>query len=200
MSVKDLRKELAELQKAFLGAKSITKMKKHEVYHRLETMKKAIALRESTPEPAPMKPLSTGAPKARAITTEKQEIAEGIEITVPKAPKGGKASATTHSKRTDPKVKAVPKNTKAPKVEDAEVAPAAPDTKKKRIVPPKVVFDEKEAPSDTIEIVEPVVIHKKTIKKKVAAEKPAETTEPGPASPEPVVAPVKLPGGCRPIE
>lgn len=201
MSVNDLRKELIALQKAFLGGKSVSNMKKHEVYHRLETMKKAIALKESIPEPAPMKPLSTGAPKARAITVEKKEIGEGIEVSVPKAPKGGKQSAVKHSKRTDSKTKAEPKEVKPPKVEEKPVETAAPDTKKKRIVPPKVVFDES-ADSDKIEIVEEPVIRKKVIKKITKKEEVAteSTTEPGPASPVPVAAPAaKLPGGVRAI-
>lgn len=196
MSVSDLRKELLKLQKEFLGGKSISKLHKHEVYHRIESMKKVLGAKSETPEPEPMKPISTGAPKARDISVEKAKIAEDVEVSVPKAPKGGKASAAKHSKRDDPKVKATPKEAKPPKV--AEPAPeAAPASEKKpRRVPPKVVLDE--GPAEKIELVSEEPIRKKVIKKKA---KPAETAEPGPESPAPVAAPapVKLPGGCRPI-
>lgn len=195
MSVSDLRKELLKLQKEFLGGKSISKLHKHEVYHRIESMKKVMGAKSETPEPEPMKPISTGAPKAREISVEKAKIAEDVEVSVPKAPKGGKQSAPKHSKRTDPKVKAEPKEPKPPKVvEPAPEAAPAPE-KKPRRVPPKVVLDE--GPAEKIELVSEEPIRKKVIKKKA---KPAETTEPGPASPAPVAAPAaKLPGGCRPI-
>lgn len=199
MSVSDLRKELLKLQKEFLGGKSISKLHKHEVYHRIESMKKVLGAKSETPEPEPMKPISTGAPKAREISVEKAKIAEDVEVSVPKAPKGGKQSAPKHSKRTDPKVKAEPKEPKPPKVAEPapEAAPAA--EKKPRRVPPKVILDE--APAEKIELVSEEPVRKKIIKKKAAA--PANTAEPGPESPAPVAAPapaaVKLPGGCRPI-
>lgn len=206
MSVGDLRKELLKLQKEFLGGKSVSKMPKHEVYHRLEAFKKVMTSKSETPVPEPMKPLSTGAPKARDITVEKAVIADETEVSIPKAPKGGKASAPKHSKRTDPKIKATPKEPKPPKVTEQVVTPdaaAAPSAEKKpRRVPPKVVFDDKEdAPSDKIELVseEPV---RKTVKRKIVKKEsaPADVTESGPASPPPVAAPaVKLPGGVRPI-
>jgi len=200
MSVSDLRKELLKLQKEFLGGKSISKLHKHEVYHRIESMKKVLGAKSETPEPEPMKPISTGAPKAREISVEKKAIADDVEMSVPKAPKGGKQSAPKHSKRTDPKVKAEPKEPKPPKVaEPAPEAAPAPVEKKPRRVPPKVVLDE--GPAEKIELVSDEPVRKKVIKKK--ALKPAETTEPGPESPAPVTAPapvpVKLPGGCRPI-
>ena len=198
MSVGDLRKELLKLQKEFLGGKSVSKMPKHEVYHRLEAFKKVMTSKSETPVPEPMKPISTGAPKARDISVEKTVIADDVEVSVPKAPRGGKASAPKHSKRTDPKVKAEPKEPKPPKVSEPEVAAAAaPSEKKPRRVPPKVVFDKDDAPSDKIELVSEEPIRKKVIKKK---KETTSTEEPGPASPAPVAAPVaKLPGGCRPI-
>lgn len=197
MSVGDLRKELLKLQKEFLGGKSVSKMPKHEVYHRLEAFKKVMTSKSETPVPEPMKPISTGAPKARDISVEKTVIADDVEVSVPKAPRGGKASAPKHSKRTDPKVKAEPKEPKPPKVSEPEAAAAPAPEKKPRRVPPKVVFDKDDAPSDKIELVSEEPIRKKVIKKK---KETAPTEESGPASPAPVAAPAaKLPGGVRPI-
>jgi len=198
MSVAELRKELLSLQKEILGG-TISTVKKHEVAHRLDALKKAMAHKAETPEPAPMKPKSTGAPKARDIPTEKAVIAEDVEMTVPKAPVGGKRSATKHSKRADPKVKAEPKEAKPPKVEVEEkpaAAPAAEKPKKVRRVPPKVVLEDDEAAS-------PAPKERKIVKKPskaTAAPKTDLAPEPAPAAeaPAPVVEkPVKMPGGCR---
>jgi hypothetical protein len=197
MSVADLRKELLALQKEFLGG-TISTMKKHEVAHRLDALKKAMEHKTTVPEPAPMKPKSTGAPKARDIPTEKAVIAEDVEVTVPKAPVGGKRSATKHGKRTDPKVKAEPKEVKPPKI-DVEEKPAAPAEKPKKVrrVPPKVLLEDDAEPA-AVEAPKERKIVKKPSKATAAPKTDPPAPEPAAETPAPVVEkPVKMPGGCR---
>ena len=192
MSVIDLRKEFVKLQKEFVGGR-VTKLKKHEVEHRLEVLKKAMSFKESDTAPAPAR---TGPPSARDIPTKEVVIDGETKITKPLKPEG-----------PDPIVK----KPRGPK-KDGVAAPAssvlgmqapapaptpAPSpvpVKEKKHVPPKVVFNEPE-------IKEP----KKIIKKIKAPRTTPPAAEPSPAAPAPapVVPPVitiKLPGGVRKIE
>lgn len=198
MSVIDLRKEFVKLQKEFVGGR-VTKLKKHEVEHRLSVLKQAMSLKSEVPAPEAAR---TGPPSARDIPTKDVSIDGETVIKKPLKPEG-----------PDPVVKK-PRGPAKPKtVETAEAAPApapaaAAEKPKKAVkVPPKVVFDE-------VEIVSPP--QRKVVKKPKAAdtaEKPKSkaTAEPKTAPPAPEAEPkemvppvvpkvIRLPGGVRKLE
>lgn len=212
MSVIDLRKEFVKLQKEFVGGR-VTKLKKHEVEHRLSVLKQAMSLKSEVPAPEAAR---TGPPSARDIPTKDVSIDGETVIKKPLKPEG-----------PDPVVKK-PRGPAKPKtVETAEAAPApapaaAAEKPKKAVkVPPKVVFDE-------VEIVSPqrpsqmgggsthATPQRKVVKKPKAAdtaEKPKSkaTAEPKTAPPAPEAEPkemvppvvpkvIRLPGGVRKLE
>jgi hypothetical protein len=179
MSAGDLRKEFLKLQKEFVGGQ-VSKLKKHEVQHRLDVLKKAMTFKDSDASPAPAR---TGPANAREIPTK--EVSIDGETTVkkplkpegpdpiPNPPRGPKKIKPMEVK--EPKVAAEPKEQKAPK---------------KRLVPPKVVFDE-------ASIKEPKVKKEKKPKSKATAE--PNTAPPAPEAAPLIVTVEKLPGGCRKI-
>lgn len=187
MSVIDLRKEFVKLQKEFVGGR-VTKLKKHEVEHRLSVLKQAMSLKSDVAAPEPAR---TGPPAARDILTKDVTIDDDTVIKKPMKPEG-----------PDPVVKkprGLKKVTVAEPVEvpKLEVKPVEKTEKPKR-VPPKVVFDESEisAPTERKFVKKPK--SKATGEPKTAP--PAPEAEPKEMIP-PVVPPViKLPGGVRKLE
>lgn len=194
MGTDDLRKQFVAMQKEFLGG-AASKLKKHELEHRMELMKKAMALKDEVPEPEKAR---SGPPAAREVKTKKVAIDADTEVVKPVAPKEGKAHVANYKK----KAKAEPEVEAAPVVEK----PAAP--KKVRKMPPKVVLpDEPVAPKPKAEAKPKVKAEPKTEEKPKAPRKPkapkveAPAAEPETPAPAPaalvVETPVKLPGGVR---
>jgi hypothetical protein len=188
MSVIDLRKEFVKLQKEFVGGR-VTKLKKHEVEHRMSVLKQAMSLKSEVAAPEAAR---TGPPSARDIPTKDVSIDGETVIKKPLKPEG-----------PDPVVKK-PRGLAKPKtVEAAEPAPAAPAAEKPKKavkVPPKVVFDEVEivSPPQRKTVIRPKPKSKATAEPKTAP--PAPEAEPKEMIP-PVVPPViKLPGGVRKLE
>lgn len=183
MGADDVRKQFLTLQKEFMGGNPASKLKKHELEHKMDVLRKAMAMKVDTPEPAPAR---SGPPAAREVKTKKVVINEETEINKPVAPKEGKAHVSHYKKKAkeEPTVEIV-----------VEEKPAAP--KKARKVPPKVVLpDEPVAPKPKAE--------PKPKKSKATAapktEAPIGESEPSePVAAPVVVAPVaiKLPGGVR---
>lgn len=184
MGADDLRKQFVAMQKEFLGG-AASKLKKHELEHRMELMKKAMALKDEVPEPEKAR---SGPPAAREVKTKKVAIDADTEVVKPVAPKEGKAHVANYKK----KAKAEPEVEAAPVVEK----PAAP--KKVRKMPPKVVLpDEPVAPKPKAKAEEKPKAPRKPKAPKVEAPA-AEPETPAPAPAAPVVeTPVKLPGGVR---
>lgn len=203
MSAAELRREFRKLQEEFLGGKSIGKLKKHEVEHRMSVLRDAMEKKGVTPEPAPTR----GAPAAREVKTKEVSIDDETKVTKPVAPKGGPTHSTSYKKRPKaeevvekpapkPRAKTAPK---PPKLEVEEVAAApAEKPKKPRRVPPKVVLKEDDLASAPVEAKpKPKPKSKATAPPKTDLPAPEPETPPAPA-PAPVVEkPVKLPGGCR---
>lgn len=185
MGTDDLRKQFVAMQKEFLGG-AASKLKKHELEHRMELMKKAMALKDEVPEPEKAR---SGPPAAREVKTKKVAIDADTEVVKPVAPKEGKAHVANYKK----KAKAEPEVEAAPVVEK----PAAP--KKVRKMPPKVVLpDEPVAPKPKAEA-KPKTEAKPRKPKAPKVDAPAaepETPAPAPAAPV-VETPIKLPGGVR---
>jgi hypothetical protein len=94
MSVIDLRREFRKLQEEFLGG-AISKLKKHEVEHRMAALKSAMELKANTPAPAPA---SAGAPGAREVKSAEVSIDGETKLIKPVAPKGGMKHATSYKK------------------------------------------------------------------------------------------------------
>ena len=109
MSLIDLRKEFVKLQKEFAGGR-VTKLKKHEVEHRLTVLKKAMAMKDDTALPGPAR---TGPASARDIPTKEVVIDGETKVTKPLKPEG-----------PDPIVKKPrgPKKPKVPEVTEAKEA------------------------------------------------------------------------------
>ena len=182
MSVGDLRKEFVKLQKEFVGGQ-VTKMKKHEVEHRLGVLKKAMAFKESDAAPAPAR---TGPATAREIPTK--EVTSDGETTGKKPLKPEGPDPIPNPPRGPKKVK--PMEVKEPKVAAEPKEPKAVKEPKKRVMPPKVVFDE-------VSIKEPKIKKEKKPKSKATAE---PNTAPPALEAAPLIVTVeKLPGGCRKI-
>ena len=181
MSVGDLRKEFVKLQKEFVGGR-VTAMKKHEVQHRLDVLKKAMTFKEADATPAPAR---TGPPSAREIPTKEVTIDGETTITKPLKPTEG-PEPVVRKPRGPKKIK--PMEVPAAPVPAPASAPAAePKAPKKRLVPPKVIFDEVSVP--------------KVKKERKIKPRPSTPTADAEAAPAPVAeAPaVKLPGCVRKI-
>lgn len=188
MSVIDLRKEFVKLQKEFVGGR-VTKLKKHEVEHRLAVLKQAMSLKSDVAAPEPAR---TGPPSARDIPTKEVSIDGETVIKKPLKPEG-----------PDPVVKK-PRGP-AKKKEEAPVAAAAPaekaeKPKKEMKIPPKVVFDEVEivTPSQRKTVIRPKPKSKATAEPKTAP--PAPEAEPKEMVPPVVPQVIRLPGGVRKLE
>jgi hypothetical protein len=179
MSAGDLRKEFLKLQKEFVGGQ-VGKLKKHEVQHRLDVLKKAMAYKESDPAPAPAR---TGPATAREIPTKEVTIDGETTVKKPLKPEG--PDPIPNPPRGPKKIK--PMEVKEPKEPKAVKEPKEP---KKRVVPPKVVFDEASSK-------EPKVKKEKKPKSKATAE--PNTEAPAPEAAPLIVTVTKLPGGCRKI-
>ncbi len=173
------------MRKEFMGA-SASKLKRHELEHRMAVLKQAMTLKVDTPEPETAR---SGPPAAREVKTKKVAIDEETEVIKPVAPKEGRAHVANYKKKA--------------KVEEAPAPAPAPTPvekpKKARKVPPKVILDEEPvAPKPKID--KPKADKPKKSKATAApkTEAPAPEAEPEAPAPAPVVAaPVKLPGGCR---
>lgn len=191
MSSDELRKEFVKLRKEFMGA-SASKLKKHELEHRMAVLKQAMALKVETPEPETAR---SGPPAAREVKTKKVAIDEETEIIKPVAPKDGKAHVANYKKKAKAEETApVPAPAPAPASVPAE------KPKKARKVPPKVVLEEEPvAPKPKVE--KPKVEKPKKSKATAAPkmdppspeDEPKEKEAPAPV----VVGPIKLPGGVR---
>ncbi len=215
MSVIDLRREFRKLQEEFLGG-ALSKMKKHEVEHRMAALKSAMAIKADTPAPPPA---SAGAPGAREVKSKEVLIDDETKLIKPVAPKGGMKHATSYKKGGAKKDAAKKSdvsdvssttdavahvaNTPAPA---PAAASAAEKPKKPRRMPPKVELSDDAPAAAPVEaaakperkVVKKVVKKEKAPSKATAApntEKPAPEPEP-----VPVAAPkIKMPGGCRPL-
>jgi hypothetical protein len=222
MSVIELRREFRKLQEEFMGG-ALSKLKKHEVEHRMAALKSAMAIKADTPAPTPA---HAGAPGAREVKSKEVLIDDETKLIKPVAPKGGMKHATSYKKGGAKKEDAAKKpdvsdvstsaDTVAHVVDKAPTAPAAASAaekpKKPRRVPPKVEFTDDApaaAPVETAAKPERKVVKKPVAKKEAAPKKAAskataepntEKPAPEPVTPEPVAAPkIKLPGGCRPL-
>jgi hypothetical protein len=190
MSAEDLRKEFVKLRKEFMGA-SASKLKRHELEHRMSVLKQAMALKSEVPEAEVAR---SGPPAAREVKTKKVAIDEETEVNKPVAPKDGRAHVANYKKKA--------------KVEEPAAAPApapapAPAEKPKKVrkVPPKVVLPEEPAAP------KPKAEPKAEPKPKAPKSKATAAPKTDPPAPEPektvdtpapaVVAPIKLPGGVR---
>lgn len=207
MGIGDLRKEFLKLQKEFLGG-AISKMKAHEIEHRMTALKAAIVAKSDIPEPPPKR---VGPPAAREVKTTKVSLDDETDVNKPIAPKDGKVHATAYKKKMKteeaaPVEKPAPKPRKAPKVETEAApaaAPAAEKPKKPRRVPPRVILDESAespAPKAPKKAATPsLAVEEKPTKPKKSKATAEPKTDLAPEAPAPVVVekPVKLPGGCR---
>lgn len=195
MSVIDLRKEFVKLQKEFIGGR-VTKLKKHEVEHRISVLKQAMNLKEEIPAGAPAR---TGTYGPRDIPTKEVTIGDDTVVKKPLKPEGpdplinpprGPGKKKTVASSVELEVKEVePKEPKKAK---------EPKEPKKAKVPPKVVFDD---------IKTPTPVERKTVSRPKSKGTAAPKTTPPAAEEEPkeMVAPVvppvvKLPGGVRKLD
>jgi hypothetical protein len=209
MSVIELRREFRKLQEEFMGG-ALSKLKKHEVEHRMAALKSAMAIKADTPAPPPA---SAGAPGAREVKSKEVLIDDETVLTKPVAPKGGMKHATSYKKgvkktNDEPSAAAAATvahvaDTPAPAAAPASAAPAA---KKVRRVPPKLELADDAPAATPVEAAakpERKIIKKPVAKKEKVSKAPkAEKAAPEPAAPvaeAPVAKPIKMPGGVRPI-
>lgn len=210
MSVIELRREFRKLQEEFLGG-ALSKMKKHEVEHRMSALKAAMAIKADTPAPAPA---SAGAPGAREVKSAEVTIDGETKLTKPVAPKGGMKHATNYKKKgakKDDTAAAAVSDTADKSAAKADTSAAASATaekpKKIKRVPPKVeLVDDKPAAASVEAAAKPErKIVKKVVAKEAAPKKEKAPKEEKAAEPAAEAAPVvemkaaKLPGGCRPL-
>lgn len=182
MAKDELRKQFVALQKEFLGGGPVSKMRRHEIEHRMAVLRHAMSIKAETPEPDEA---ALGAPSAREVKTKKVAIDAETEVTKPMAPTEGGGHGTHYKRKPKAEAEA------APVVEK----PAPP--KKVRKVPPKVVLAEEGAPVAPKPKAAPKPKSKATAPPKTDLPAPEPETPPAPA-PAPVVEkPAKLPGGCR---
>ena len=151
MSLIELRKEFVRLQKEFAGGRA-TKLKKHEIEHRLEILKKAMTMKGESEAPEPAR---TGPPSAREIPTENVVIdgetlvkkplkPEGPDP-APKKPRGPnkkKTPDTDAKEQTDTSVEETTDKKTKEKGPTAVKEVKAVAGKKETKVPPKVIFTE----------------------------------------------------------